>query len=61
MIDLLKVACGIFVIWGIFTMPLPKQEHKNPYKVVGKYNRCNVVRFESGEFPKYVYLMECKK
>lgn len=58
----LKIACGIAVIIGIWVMPIPKKEKAKPrFTVVDKYNGCNVIQYETGRYPQYSYLLECKK
>lgn len=50
-----------FVIVGVFSYQPPKITKKQPFTVVDKYNGCDVVRYESGQYPQYVYLLDCKK
>jgi hypothetical protein len=54
---------AIFVIIGVFTYQPPKinKNKKQPFTVVSKYNGCDVVRYESGQYPQFVYLLDCKK
>lgn len=59
--------CIGFVVFGLWFYCIQAQQKDQPpevkqrFQVVNKYNGCDVVRFESGQYPQYVYLLDCKK
>lgn len=59
----IKVVLGITVIIGVFLYQPPKLSEttkRQSFVVVNKYNGCDVVQYESGKYPQYVYLLDCK-
>ena len=61
---LLLMGFSIFGLWFYCVQSQQKDqppEVKQRFQVVSKYNGCDVVRYESGQYPRYVYLLDCKK